>query len=53
MIALLIPASVLNNSAMANQAGIDQRSLLEISCSVLNLHMWPMQNNTNTPTTAS
>jgi len=36
-IALLIPASVLNSTRL-------DASLLEISCQVLNLHMWPMQN---------
>jgi len=47
-IALLIPSSVLN-------ATLDPRmdkSLLEVSCQVLNLHLWPMTsvaNNTMNP----
>lgn len=42
MIALLIPASVLNSTLVGNNT-LDT-SLLEISCSVLNLHMWPLNN---------
>lgn len=40
-IALLIPSSVLN----ATVEGRLDTSLLEVSCSVLNLHMWPMNNS--------
>jgi hypothetical protein len=45
MIALLIPASVLNSTLVGNNT-LDT-SLLEISCSILNLHMWPLNNRAN------
>jgi len=45
-IALLIPSNVLNAS-LENRL---DTSLLEVSCSVLNLHMWPLSNrSTSTP----
>jgi len=47
VVALLIPASMLNGSSLSHLPGFDN-SLLEVSCSVLNLHMWPMPNATNT-----
>lgn len=45
-IALLIPSSVLN----ATQDNTIDTSLLEVSCSVLNLHIWPMPSGFNTTT---
>jgi len=42
-IALLIPSSVLNTPL---DHGIDN-SLLEVTCQVLNLHLWPMNTTTN------
>jgi len=44
-IALLIPSSVLN----ATQDPQFDRSLLEVSCQVLNLHVWSMQNISQRP----
>jgi len=44
MIALLLPASVLNGSIHGN-LNLDS-SLLEVSCQILNLHMWPLVNAT-------
>jgi len=47
-IALLIPSSVLLNSTLDPQF---DTSLLEISCQILNLHVWPLQqNNAPSPT---
>jgi len=42
-IALLIPSSVLNSSS---DSRIDS-SLLEVSCQVMNMHLWPVQNITS------
>jgi len=47
IVALLIPASVFNGSAIFGNQPLDSL-LLEVSCSVLNLHMWPMNNITAT-----
>jgi len=44
-IALLIPANLLN----ATLSPEFDSSLLEVSCQVLNLHMWPMPNGTRHP----
>lgn len=46
VVALLIPASVLNGSTVLGNHPGTESALLEVSCSVLNLHMWPMQNAT-------
>jgi len=45
IVALLLPASVLNGTLYGNQNNLDS-SLLEVSCQILNLHMWPLNNNT-------
>jgi len=48
VVALLIPASMFNGSSLlGNHPGLES-ALLEVSCSVLNLHMWPLQNATAT-----
>jgi len=44
IVALLLPASVLNGTLFGNMANLDS-SMLEVSCQVLNLHMWPLNNN--------
>lgn len=48
VVALLIPSSFLNGTLLPNnqQAQVDS-SLLEISCHVLSLNVWPMPNLTN------
>jgi len=47
IVALLLPASVLNGTLFGNQPNLDS-SMLEVTCQVLNLHMWPL-NNSSTP----
>jgi len=44
IVALLLPASVLNGTLYGDHPNLGN-SLLEVSCQVLNLHMWPLNNS--------
>jgi len=48
MVALLLPASVLNGTLYRTQPNIES-SLLEVSCQILNLHMWPINSSYTSP----
>lgn len=45
VVALLVPSSIFNRTLLANHEFAVDSSLLEVSCQVLNLRLWPLESH--------